>query len=162
MTEQQQSNYEQLLQEVVNRVSKEELLSEQAIEDWLSRSNEMLASSGDLSSDEVELMKKYLRRDLQAFAQEMHEQEGASVWLGTIKDTLWHGLVDITDKTQVEWLELSEDLSHDGIYRSHEWVGLGVLCCTNCGHQQEIYHPTRLTRCIECGNDAFHRKPFKP
>lgn len=162
MTEEQQNKYQQLLEQIVQKVSEEEHLTEEVLEDWLKRANEFLESNEELTLDELELMKKYLRRDLQAFAESMHEQEEESLWLASIKDSLWHGLTGITDKTQVEWAELAEDLSHDGIYRAHEWVGLGILCCTGCGHKQEIYHATRLTRCIECGNDAFHRKPFKP
>ena len=162
MPKEKQNNYEQLLKQIVNKVTEEEHLTQDALEAWLTRANEYLQAAEEVSEDELEKMRKYLRRDLQTFAEEMHSDEESSIWLATIKDTLWHSLTDITDKTQVEWAELAEDLSHDGIYRAHEWVGLGILCCTGCGHEQEIYHATRLTRCIECGNETFHRKPFKP
>ena len=42
-----------------------------------------------------------------------------------IKESLWRELADITDKTQLEWREVFQDLNHHGVYHSGEVVGLG-------------------------------------
>ncbi len=163
MTTEKPSNYEQVLERILIKFKQEEHLSEEAIDAAIERANEYINAAEELTEDELSLIKKYLKRDLQAFAEKMAQADDEpSVWLGTLTESIWQGLADITDKTQLEWRELSEDLAHDGIYRAHEWVGLGVLCCTKCKHEQEIYHPTKLETCIQCGNDTFLRRPFKP
>ncbi|MDI5677483.1 hypothetical protein MJL30_38810, partial [Salmonella enterica subsp. enterica serovar Anatum] len=46
-------------------------------------------------------------------------------FLPGIKESLWQELADITDKTQLEWREVFQDLNHHGVYHSGEVVGLG-------------------------------------
>lgn len=158
-------NYEKLLEKIVEKVSEERYLSEEALSAWLKQANEYLEHAGELSLEELEDLNSYLRRDLHAFAERMEptgESEESSLWLASIADSVWHSLAEVTDKTQVEWRELKEDLAHDGIYRAKEQVGLGVICCTQCGHQQEVYHAIQLKPCIECEGTEFYRKPFRP
>ena len=33
-----------------------------------------------------------------------------------IKESIWQQLADITDKTQLEWREVFQDLNHHGVY----------------------------------------------
>ncbi len=49
-------------------------------------------------------------------------------------------LVDITDKTQLEWREVFQDLNHHGVYHSGEAVGLGNLVCEKCHHHIAFIH----------------------
>ncbi len=35
-----------------------------------------------------------------------------------LKDTAWSWLADVTDRTQVEWQELADELEHKGVYRA--------------------------------------------
>lgn len=54
------------------------------------------------------------------------------------------GLLDITDRTKVEWVELFADLEHQGLYQAGDMIGLGVLICDQCGHKTEFNHPTEI------------------
>ncbi|MCM2679090.1 zinc ribbon-containing protein [Echinimonas agarilytica] len=165
MSDKQASNYQALLEKIVVKVQEESHLTEEALETWLARTNEYLGAAGDLTRDELELIRAYLKRDLQAFADSMDPNSDThppSVWLSGIAGTVWHALAEITDKTQVEWRELSDNLAHDGIYQTNEWVALGVIKCADCGHVEEIYHATRLGACIRCGGRKFSREQFVP
>ena len=69
-----------------------------------------------------------MKRDLEEFArsyEESHEDDSDSVFMRVIKESLWQELADITDKTQLEWREVFQDLNHHGVYHSGEVVGLG-------------------------------------
>ncbi|MBS8835738.1 zinc ribbon-containing protein, partial [Escherichia coli] len=85
-----------------------------------------------------------------------------SVFMRVIKESLWQELADITDKTQLEWREVFQDLNHHGVYHSGEVVGLGNLVCEKCHFHLPIYTPEVLTLCPKCGHDQFQRRPFEP
>ncbi len=57
--------------------------------------------------------------------EESLKEESDSVFMRVIKESLWQELADITDKTQLEWREVFQDLNHHGVYHSGEVVGLG-------------------------------------
>jgi hypothetical protein len=94
------------------------------------------------------------QRDLEEFArsyEESHEDESDSVFMRVIKESLWQELADITDKTQLEWREVFQDLNHHGVYHSGEVVGLGNLVCEKCHYHLPVYTPDVLPRCPKCG-----------
>lgn len=69
-----------------------------------------------------------MRRDLEEFAlsyQESRDELQDSVFMRVIKESIWQQLADITDKTQLEWREVFQDLNHHGVYHSGEVVGFG-------------------------------------
>lgn len=83
-----------------------------------------------------------VKRDLEEFArsyEESHEDESDSVFMRVIKESLWQELADITDKTQLEWREVFQDLNHHGVYHSGEVVGLGNLVCEKCHYHLAVY-----------------------
>ena len=93
---------------------------------------------------------------------EVTEDESDSVFMRVIKESLWQELADITDKTQLEWREVFQDLNHHGVYHSGEVVGLGNLVCEKCHYHLAVYTPDVLPRCPKCGHDQFQRRPFEP
>lgn len=124
-----------------------------------------LLASGELTRSEVEEVLRAVRRDLQEFARSYSENEedlNDSVFMRVIRQSLWKELADITDKSQLEWREVFQDLNHHGVYQSGEVVGLGNLVCENCQFTRAIYTPETLNRCPECGHDQFQRQPFAP
>lgn len=72
-----------------------------------------------------------------------------------IKESLWQELADITDKTQLEWREVFQDLNHHGVYHSGEVVGLGNLVCEKCHYHLAVYTPDVLPRCPSVGTTSF-------
>jgi len=148
-----------------------------------------LQSENQLTQSEIAQLTHAARRDLREFARiydlshakphrqlqaddiqtasvkpaTQNQDDGSdSVFLRVIKESLWQQLADITDKTQLEWKEVLKDVSHHGVYHSGEVVGLGNMVCEKCHFQLAIYTPEVLTKCPECGNDAFSRQAFEP
>lgn len=118
-----------------------------------------------LTSAEVNEVMRAVRRDLHEFAlsyQESSDALGDSVFMRVIRESVWQELADITDKSQLEWREIFQDLHHHGVYQSGEVVGLGNLVCEKCGFTRAIYTPESLTLCPACGHDHFQRQPFEP
>ncbi len=106
-----------------------------------------------------------VKRDLEEFArsyEESHEDESDSVFMRVIKESLWQELADITDKTQLEWREVFQDLNHHGVYHSGEVVGLGNWSARSATITSAVYTPDVLPRCPKCGHDQFQRRPFEP
>lgn len=122
-------------------------------------------NSGELTRTELNELIRAIRRDLEEFALSYSESQSSlndSVFLRVIKESLWQELADITDKTQLEWREVFQDLNHHGVYHSGEVVGLGNLVCEHCHFHLAVYTPDKLPHCPKCGHDEFHRQPFNP
>lgn len=139
---------------------------ERDIEALLSAAQQQMARRGELDAHQQTQVLQALRRDLEEFARSYHESQsdapGDSVFARVMRDSLWKELADITDRSQLEWREVFQDLQHHGVYQSGEVVGLGNLVCEQCGFSREIYTPETLGRCPECGHDRFSRQPFTP
>lgn len=131
-----------------------------------SRRQQLMASES-ATPGEIDQALAAVRRDLEEFArsyQEVHQPEKAndSLFMRIMRESLWKELADITDKSQLEWREVFQDLHHHGVYQSGEVVGLGNLVCEKCHFTRAIYTPETLTRCPKCGHDQFQRQPFEP
>lgn len=124
-----------------------------------------VAKTGELTRTEVDELMRAIRRDLEEFAlsySESQEEVTDSVFMRVIKESIWQELADITDKTQLEWREVFQDLNHHGVYHSGEVVGLGNLVCEKCHFHLAVYTPDVLPLCPKCGHDQFQRRPFEP
>lgn len=155
----------QFYRELVSTLSERLRSGERDIDALVEQARVKISQSGELTHREVETLTKAVRRDLEEFALSYEEsQDGLtdSVFMRVIKESLWQELADITDKTQLEWREVFQDLNHHGVYHSGEVVGLGNLVCEHCHYHLAVYTPDILPRCPKCGHDQFQRRPFEP
>ncbi len=155
----------QFYRELVSTLSERLRSGERDIDALVEQARVRISQSGELTHREVETLTKAIRRDLEEFArsyEESHDELTDSVFMRVIKESLWQELADITDKTQLEWREVFQDLNHHGVYQSGEVVGLGNLVCEKCHHHLAVYTPDVLPRCPKCGHDQFQRRPFEP
>ena len=120
-----------------------------------------LEAAGDLTQDELALIAEYGKRDLGNY-DESRAEVPESAFMLALKDTVWSWLADVTDRAQVEWSELADELEHKGVYRAGDWVGLGVLVCDHCEWRHTVLHPQQLGTCPECGANEYHREPLSP
>ncbi|WP_075180671.1 zinc ribbon-containing protein [Pantoea sp. 1.19] len=153
--------YRQLLTALTARLEE----GERDIESLVSRARTRLIEVGELTRSEIDQVTRAVQRDLEEFARSYGEsaaEEEDSVFFRVIRESVWQELADITDKTQLEWREVFQDLQHHGVYHSGEVVGLGNLVCEKCHFTRGIYTPETLSRCPECGHDQFQRQPFDP
>ena len=155
----------QYYRELVASLSERLRNGERDIDALVEQARQQVLQAGELTRTEVDELTRAVRRDLEEFAisyEESLEEESDSVFMRVIKESLWQELADITDKTQLEWREVFQDLSHHGVYHSGEVVGLGNLVCEKCHFHLAVYTPDVLPRCPKCGHDQFQRRPFEP
>ncbi|WLP24497.1 zinc ribbon-containing protein [Raoultella ornithinolytica] len=155
----------QFYRELVSTLSERLRNGERDIDALVEQARMKISQSGELTHREVETLTKAVRRDLEEFARSYEESQDEltdSVFMRVIKESLWQELADITDKTQLEWREVFQDLNHRGVYHSGEVVGLGNLVCEHCHYHLAVYTPDILPRCPKCGHDQFQRRPFEP
>ncbi len=91
---------------------------------------------------------------LETFFHQQQQSQPPSIW----PEALWQLLASVTDKTQVEWQELAEDLLHQGLYLQGEPVGMGCYVCRACGEVLHYHHPATLLCCPACGGGHFTRR----
>ena len=155
----------QIYRELVGTLTERLRNGERDIDALVAQARERVAHTSELTRSEIDELLRAVRRDLEEFAMsygESQEEESDSVFLRVIKESLWQELVDITDKTQLEWREVFKDVSHHGVYHSGEVVGLGNLVCEQCHYHLAFYTPEVLPLCPKCGHDQFQRRPFEP
>lgn len=149
---------------LIERISEALKHSPEALQRWLDVSERYVKAASDMTKDELALIEAYFQRDVQEFGNRYSGQEAHNGEDGLFRDlianTLWEQLAEITDKTQLEWREVLQDIQHHGVYSAGEVVGLGILVCEKCGNQTEHTHVDVLTPCIKCGHKQFSRKPF--
>lgn len=151
--------------ELVASLSERLRNGERDIDALVEHARQQILQTGELTRTEVDDLIHAVRRDLEEFAvsyEESLEEESDSVFMRVIKESVWQELADITDKTQLEWREVFQDLSHHGVYHSGEVVGLGNLVCEKCHFHLAVYTPDVLPLCPKCGHDQFQRRPFEP
>ena len=155
----------QIYRELVATLTERLRNGERDIDALVTQARAKVAQTSELTRTEVDELIRAVRRDLEEFAMsygESQEDESDSVFLRVIKESIWQELADITDKTQLEWREVFQDLNHHGVYHSGEVVGLGNLVCEKCHHHIAVYTPDVLPLCPKCGHDQFQRRPFEP
>lgn len=152
--------YRELVSSLTTRLER----GERDIDALVESARQRMQNRGELTRHEIDDVTRAVRRDLEEFARSYEEEQplSDSVFMRVISQSLWKELADITDKSQLEWREVFQDLNHHGVYPSGEVVGLGNLVCEQCQFTRAIYTPETLTRCPECGHDQFVRQPFSP
>ncbi|WP_409306348.1 zinc ribbon-containing protein [Pectobacterium sp. B1J-3] len=153
--------YRELMASVTARLNN----GERDLDNLVQSARQTLQEGSELTQKEIEQIIQAVQRDLEEFARSYNESQGEftdSVFMRVIKESLWQELVDITDKTQLEWRQLFNDVNNHGVYHSGEVVGLGNLVCEKCHHHIAFYTPEILPRCPTCSHDQFHRQPFQP
>ncbi|WED22496.1 zinc ribbon-containing protein [Vibrio sp. JC009] len=151
------TDYEEKFKEVVETLKH----SPEEMDKVLETSKEVAHAASDMTKDEWALVSAYMKEDLKEFARN-YKESTKSPFSIMIADSIWQALLDITDKTKIEWIEAFEDLEHEGVYKAGDVIGLGHLVCEKCGHKTQYIHPTVIPPCSECGGEEFSRIALKP
>ncbi|KLV06467.1 hypothetical protein ABT56_08775 [Photobacterium aquae] len=156
-----QAEYEALLEQVKETLKH----SPDELKHWAEVTEQYRQAASDMTKDELALISAYLKRDLQEFGEHADSSSvplSESPFYNVVRETIWEGLAEITDKTQIEWHEVMDDLQHQGVYEAGELVGLGNLVCEKCGHRELITHVKAISPCLKCGHTRFTRQPLSP
>lgn len=114
----------QYYRELVASLSERLRNGERDIDALVEQARERVIKTGELTRTEVDELTRAVRRDLEEFAMSYEEslkEESDSVFMRVIKESLWQELADITDKTQLEWREVFQDLNHHGFITAEKW-----------------------------------------
>ncbi len=103
-----------------------------------------------------------VQQDFLNFYQKNQQQIAKSFYLHWLSELIWAKLSQMTDKSQVEWIELRHDLLHHSIYQAGDMVGFGELECLACHEISVIYHLTKIDSCLHCGESYFIRRGLSP
>ncbi|RKF12754.1 hypothetical protein DBZ36_19980 [Alginatibacterium sediminis] len=152
--------YQQVIKDIGQRLNGENNPSSEELKSLLEKSSQYINAAQELSKDEIELVKVYVKRDIAQWQQDYREDWQASPSMGLLEDSIWHWLGKVSDPSQIAWHDLSEDLKHQGIYKSGERLGLGLIECTKCGYQHAIWHPEKLSPCPKCQHDSYQHLPL--
>lgn len=157
----QKKEYEALLEQITETLKH----SPEELKHWGEITAKYRQAASDMTKDEWALISAYLKRDLEEFGRNVRESPepfSESPFYKLVSESIWEGLAEITDKTQLEWREVMDDLQHQGIYQAGEIVGLGNLVCEKCGHHEIYTHAKRIEPCSKCGHVQFTRQPLAP
>tara|TARA_B100001059_G_scaffold109412_1_gene109397 strand:+ start:161849 stop:162430 length:582 start_codon:yes stop_codon:yes gene_type:complete len=117
-----------------------------------------LQAGKDLSAYETRLFIETLKRQWHEQQEEAKNTEPETPAPSLWPEALWQELSGITDKTQLEWQELTQDFKHQGVYFQGEMVGMGRYRCSNCYQHIDYTHPGELLPCSHCGEVQFYRE----
>ncbi|MFD1621098.1 zinc ribbon-containing protein [Thalassotalea marina] len=100
--------------------------------------------------------------DLHEFYLQNQEQAKHSIYLALMRESFWALMAKITDQSQVEWAELTDDFKHHGVYKSGDVIGFGLLQCRQCRQSTPVTHMAKVVDCIHCGHNEFTRISLTP
>lgn len=155
--------YQDLIEQVKKEYENDNSLTTKDLLHSITTGKEFLKLKAEAGEDELALVEHFLKRDIVTFIAEQNANDlSFSPTILAAQNTLWHWLSEITDKSQVEWHELAQDLKNEGHYYAGEIISQGQLTCTHCGHKMSIEFPTIITECPNCDAEEFSREPLTP
>ncbi|RWT34875.1 zinc ribbon-containing protein, partial [Aeromonas caviae] len=111
--------YEAFIAQLKKQWEETEAFQGERLNRMIAKVQAYLEAAGDLTQDELALIAEYVKRDLGNYDEgRKDEQVEESAFMLALKDTAWSWLADVTDRTQVEWQELADELEHKGVYRA--------------------------------------------
>jgi hypothetical protein len=132
------------------------------ITELLRQTKQYAIAAENMSEEKIQQFVENMKYDLRDFYILNKTQAEHSVYLGLLNETLWDTLAKLTDKSQVEWAEITEDFTHDGIYQSGDFIGFGELACEDCDNLFTVSHYIEIIPCTNCGHTRFTRTPLQP
>ncbi|MFB2830257.1 hypothetical protein ACE1BS_11670, partial [Aeromonas jandaei] len=112
-----QKGYETFIAELQKQWQETEQFHGERLNRMIARVQAYLEAASDLTQDELALIAEYVKRDLGNYDEgRKDEQVEESLFMLALKDTAWSWLADVTDRAQVEWRELADELEHKGVY----------------------------------------------
>ncbi|MBB1269492.1 zinc ribbon-containing protein [Shewanella sp. SR44-3] len=155
--------YQALIEQVKLQYKEEDSPTIKVLYQSILKSKQYLLLKSQADETEIALVEEFLKRDIASFLKEQNADSlSHSPTMIAIENTFWHWLNEITDKSQVEWHELSQDFKHHGCYQSGEIISQGRMVCTECEHEMLIEFPSVISDCPTCDNNEFTREAFLP
>lgn len=155
--------YDRVLEQLRKRLDDAGEVSWDFLQQQIEEAAEVELAAEEMTRDEVELLKAYLRRDLKQLGYYAQgTSEGLAAWLhfdlDYLEQKVKQSLLDLADKTRIQHELLREQLSHDeDQYLAGEVSAPGTLRCLQCGHTQQLRATDRIQSCGNCSAVVFER-----
>lgn len=162
-SEQAPEAYDRILDRLRERLDKAGTLSWDYLQEQIEEAAELELAAEDMTRDEMDLLKAYIRRDLTQLGYYIRETgAGVAAWLHFDLDVLERKVVDrlldLADRTRIELELLREQLAHgENEYLAGEITAPGTLECQVCGTSQVLTQTSVIQPC-SCGSVVFARR----
>lgn len=156
--------YNRILDRLLTRLDKASEYSWEYLQKQVEEAAEIELAAEEMTRDEMDLLKAYVRRDLGQLGYYVHETgAGIAAWLNFDLDVLEQKMVqrlkELADRTLVDYELLREQLGHgEREYLAGEITAPGTLQCQVCGELQRLTHTSVIQPC-SCGAVLFRRCP---
>lgn len=133
------------------------------IKDAVDEAIELEQTAEEMTADEASLLSVYVYRDVTSLLSYLHQTgEGLAAWLNfdltILEQVTIDKLIDLSDKTIIENLDLQERLDCSGEqYLTGEVCSPGTLVCLSCGQVHQILHTDVIRECEACHSHCFKR-----
>lgn len=132
------------------------------IQSFIEQAKEQLSHAEHVSEAKIQQFSDNLQQDLSEFYQQTKAEAKHSVYLGILSEAWWQTLADMSDKSQIEWAELQDDIKNSGEYKTGDVIGFGILCCQQCDTKIHMTHFSQVSDCMNCGYHRFNRLLLEP
>ena len=129
------------------------------ITNGLKESEEFLAGLKQWSQEEIDMISRYVKRDLHDAASKMEdENKSFHEWLEFdiqhIEEKLLSVFASMADQTRMELDHLKEMANE---WHTGEVTSIGTLVCKNCGKELHYHKAGRIPPCPACSHTQFKR-----
>lgn len=151
--------YNSLLHRVFDTVSE----AGEKLKPTLEKRLEQAAELEELGREEIDTISRYLRRDIEAAAEWMAENEDDELkdWLRfdieQVESRVLEAFSQLADQTTVELKQLAERANEVGEWHTGEIVGIGSLTCMECGKEIHFHATGHIPPCPKCHATKFKR-----
>ncbi|NMH67144.1 zinc ribbon-containing protein [Shewanella salipaludis] len=155
--------YQALIERMKAQFAEDNSLTAKHLYQEVTQGKDYLLLKSRADADELALVEQFLKRDIGSFLQQQNDASlSHSPTVIAVENTFWHWLNEITDRSQVEWHELTQDIEQQGYYQSGDIVSQGKLICVQCGHAMDIEFPGVIPDCPQCDGETFTREALAP
>lgn len=161
MTEQNDNNNEQqdvgLYEKLANRTA--ELLEEgkKTLDEALKKAKDELSKAGDFSSEQMDKMASYVRRDLAENAEKASEAVKKTVDPHRVAAGVQSVFSRILTSTADALGDLAQKTEKNLEFKTGEVTSPGTLTCKDCGAEMHMKSTVRIPPCPKCHKTLFRK-----
>ena len=131
--------------------------------DALEISKEKTSKDNNLSSDDLDKVSKFVKRDIEHAAHGLSAQEdknSLSEWfkfdIELIENFTLDAFLSLADKTRLELAKIGQ-LAEAHTYHSGDITVPGTFICDDCGKEISFKTPSEIPDCPQCNGKTFIR-----
>lgn len=131
--------------------------------DALEISKEKTAKTSDLSSEELDKVSGFVKRDVEQAAHGLSDKEdkdSLSEWfkfdIELIENFTLDAFLSVADKTRIELAKLEQE-AEAHTYHSGDITVPGTFVCDDCGKEIAFKAPSEIPQCPQCHGKTFYR-----